>query len=139
VTVEAQTLLTRYRAGECEAVWKDLVALGPDVRKPNYQAQAVVKETMRRAKQNFELIIHRLEGLDYQFWLEGSLKDSPLWEEAMGRVPQAMLECEDAGLLIPAVLQTFMLEELCEVSLLGTHPLLRGQAQRLGRSRSGRS
>jgi hypothetical protein len=130
--VNPKTLLTRYQAGECEAVWKDLMALGPDVRKSKYQApaEAVVKETMRRAKHNFELIENRLKSLEYEFFLEGNVKDSPLWEEAMGRVPEIMPECENAGLLIPAALQAFFLEDLCAVSLLGTHPVLcpNGQA-----------
>ena len=64
-----KSFLERYQAGECEAVWEDLVALGSGVRHELYlaDAQAVARETMRRARQNVETLIGRLEQLDYGF------------------------------------------------------------------------
>jgi hypothetical protein len=70
VDVNPATLLPRYLAGEHEAVWADLVALGPLVREEPCAspAWAVARETMRRARHNIELLIPRLEQLGYQFW-----------------------------------------------------------------------
>jgi hypothetical protein len=62
--------LTRYQAGEHEAVWTEMTALGLRVRQPLYaeHAEAVARETMRRARHNVELIIQRLDKLGYKFW-----------------------------------------------------------------------
>jgi hypothetical protein len=61
--------LDRYLAGEYVAVWDDLVALGPQVCQKRYYADAatVAAETMRRARNNVELLVKRLEGLEYRF------------------------------------------------------------------------
>jgi hypothetical protein len=61
--------LGRYGAGEHEAVWAELVSLGPDVRSRRYRAPAwsVAQATMRRARHNVETIIRRLDGLGYRF------------------------------------------------------------------------
>jgi len=63
------TFLDRYRAGEREAVWDDLTALGPAVRHKLYLADAteVAKETMQRARRNVELLIDRLRAMGYHF------------------------------------------------------------------------
>lgn len=69
-TFEAGSLLHRYQAGEHEAVWADMVALGAEVRDAPYVADAwaVARETMRRARHNVELIIRRLDEIAYRFW-----------------------------------------------------------------------
>src|SRR5947209_6412431 len=61
--------LERYRAGEHEAVWKELNALGPGVfEAPVHEdALAVARETMRRARHNVELLIERLAARGYRF------------------------------------------------------------------------
>jgi len=63
------TFLDRYLAGQCAAVWRDLAALGEDVRHKRYQADAaaVAAETMRRARQNVETLIGRLDAMSYRF------------------------------------------------------------------------
>jgi hypothetical protein len=68
--IEPGSLLRRYQAGEHEAVWSDMRALGAEVRKAPYadDAWAVARETMRRARHNVELIIRRLDQLGYRFW-----------------------------------------------------------------------
>lgn len=68
--IEPGGLLRRYQAGEHEAVWAEMVALGGEVRKAPYadDAWAVARETMRRARHNVELIIRRLDQLGYRFW-----------------------------------------------------------------------
>ena len=62
--------LRRYRAGEREAVWREMTALGAAVRGPPYfdDAWATARETMQRARNNVRTIIQRLDALGYQFW-----------------------------------------------------------------------
>jgi hypothetical protein len=69
-SLESGNLLRRYQAGEHEAVWADMRALGPRVREaPHFEdAWAVARETMRRARHNVELIIRRLDEIGYRFW-----------------------------------------------------------------------
>jgi hypothetical protein len=61
--------LERYRRGECEQVWGELVALGGRIREPGLFAEAmsVARETMTRARVNVELLVPRLQALGYQF------------------------------------------------------------------------
>jgi hypothetical protein len=61
--------LERYLQGECIEVWAELVALDDQVRKePIYSdACAVACETMRRVRQNIEVLIPRLRALGYVF------------------------------------------------------------------------
>jgi hypothetical protein len=63
------TLLERYQAGDHIAVWNELTALGEGVRDQRYlaDAAAVASETMRRARHNVELLIHRLDARGYRF------------------------------------------------------------------------
>ena len=67
---EPRKWLRRYQVGEHEAVWTEMTALGSSVREPRYaeHAEAVARETMRRARHNVELIIRRLDKLGYKFW-----------------------------------------------------------------------
>ena len=61
--------LERYRRGECEQVWRELVALGGRIREPQLfaQAKSVAHETMTRARANIELLVPRLKSLGFQF------------------------------------------------------------------------
>jgi len=74
-------LLRRYEAGEHEAVWAELVTLGPSVRDAAHfdDAWAVARETMRRARHNVEHIIRRLDAMGYRFWdgKQGRAKGPP--------------------------------------------------------------
>lgn len=47
-----------------------MVALGPAIREPDHlnDAMKVARETMNRARHNIELIIKRLDQLNYRFW-----------------------------------------------------------------------
>jgi hypothetical protein len=80
-SLESGNLLRRYQAGEHEAVWADMLALGSRVREaPHFEdAWAVARETMRRARHNVELIIHRLDEIGYRFWngKQGTPKGPP--------------------------------------------------------------
>lgn len=59
----------RYRGGEHERVWEELVALGGRVRNEPLRAdaRAVARETMRRARENVALLVTRLGALGYEF------------------------------------------------------------------------
>ena len=116
--VDGATLLRRYRNGELEAVWRDMVALGPAIRKEPYKgaAWAVAQETMRRAKYNIEMLVERLKQLDYRF-LHEELVYSPCTKEEH----KVLTDAERNGLVIPLSSRAF-LEEVGNVDLLGSHP-----------------
>ncbi|NWG22439.1 MAG: hypothetical protein HXY39_19195 [Chloroflexi bacterium] len=63
------TWLERYRNGEHEQVWAEMMAAGESIRhEPLFSdALAVARETMRRARQNVETLRDRLEQSGYQF------------------------------------------------------------------------
>jgi hypothetical protein len=66
--------LQRYLDGEREAVWAELMALGPSVRdEPLFtDARAVARETMTRARANVETLVERLTALGYRFRIDAS-------------------------------------------------------------------
>jgi hypothetical protein len=66
------TFYDRYRAGEHQQVWSELVSLGEAVRQEPVcsDAVAVARETMRRARTNIETLINRLHALGYRFATE---------------------------------------------------------------------
>lgn len=57
--------LKRYVAGDYEDVWSELMALGEGVHLPPVlrDAEAVATETMRRVRDNVEMLISRLVGV----------------------------------------------------------------------------
>jgi hypothetical protein len=61
--------LERYREGETEAVWAEMLELGGEIRSaPTYEhARAVAEETMRRVRASVELLIVRLRAAGYEF------------------------------------------------------------------------
>lgn len=63
------TFFERYQAGEHEAVWAELIALGERVRDPAVlpDAEATARETMRRVKANVLRIEEGLRALGYRF------------------------------------------------------------------------
>lgn len=67
--MSTSTYLDAYLAGEHERVVQELLALGPAIREEPIagDAQAVVREMMRRAHHNIGLIVERLRTLGYRF------------------------------------------------------------------------
>lgn len=65
----AKPYLERYLAGDREAAWDELIALGDRVRARPWldDALAVARETVRRARFNVERIHRRLVDLGYRF------------------------------------------------------------------------
>jgi hypothetical protein len=61
--------LERYQAGEHEQVWDELISLGDQIYDGPFSDDAlgVAYETMRRVRQNIEMLIPRLCAIGYQF------------------------------------------------------------------------
>ncbi|HEY1182818.1 MAG TPA: hypothetical protein VGE89_01460 [Bryobacteraceae bacterium] len=118
--VDAGSLLSRYQNGDFEAVWRDMVALGPDVRKESFEkaAWAVAQETMRRAQHNIELLVARLKQLDYRF-----LHEELVYRPCTKKEQKALGEMERDGVIIPLSFRAF-LEAVGTVDLIGSHPTL---------------
>lgn len=59
----------RYMAGECAAVWRELIDLGPSVYDNDVypDALAVCREVVRRARANLQTLHARLAVLGYEF------------------------------------------------------------------------
>jgi len=79
--------LERYLKGECAEVWADLVGLGGEVRRKSLllDAEAVADETMRRARQNLEILIPRLATVRYGF-------AAPALEQRLEKVSRTITE-----------------------------------------------
>jgi hypothetical protein len=76
--------LERYLAGEYEPVWAELEALGEAVHDEplSSDALAVARETMRRVRENLEVLIPRLVKAGYQFgygWVQPLVKEPFDW------------------------------------------------------------
>ena len=121
-----RSYLDRYRAGEHVAVWRELAALGPAVRdQPTYDdARAVARETMTRVRHNVELLVARLQALDFRF-VEPARAHEPPTPALLARLDA--LEAQ-AGPL-PLALRAFY-EEVGSVCLMGSHPRLSSYATR---------
>jgi hypothetical protein len=112
--------LERYLRGECEQVWADLLALGGKVREePLYsEAQAVVRETMTRARANIELLVPRLTTLGYRF-----AHPDRVFVPADDATRQLAAEAERRAGPLPLSLRAWY-EVVGEVNFMGSHPKL---------------
>ena len=90
--------LDRYRAGDREQVWRELTSLGAGVREESVlpDAIAVVRETMRRCRENVEALAERLRSMGYHFGSRitrssprkpTSWSGSRTWKGGSGRFP----------------------------------------------------
>jgi hypothetical protein len=117
----------RYKNGECEGVWKDLMALGPAVRdEPDWaQAGEVVVEMMSRVRRNCETIVARLEGMGYDFtrYPDGSRRygDMPPITPPSVELQDAQSELEETAGPLPLSLIAFW-KEVGAVDLVGMGP-----------------
>lgn len=120
----APTYLERYRAGEREAVWTELVALGDAVREEPLlsDARAVARETMTRARRNVETIVARLRELGYRFASPGQ-EIVPPDAALLARLDRL----EAAAGPLPLALRAFF-EVVGSVDLTGSHPRLSAYA-----------
>jgi hypothetical protein len=137
--VVAERLLERYRSGDCQAVWSDLMRLGPAVRQKPYlePAVAVCEEMIRRSRTNLLTLIQRLYQLDYQFWsrrkrklirLSADCVEEPWFEDGIWDFPEddiagSLATREKSGIVLPLVVRLWA-EQIGGVSFLGSHPKL---------------
>jgi hypothetical protein len=116
----------RYKNGEREQVWAELLSYGEAIREDTRlfeDAVSVARETMSRTRYNIELLVERLKNLNYKFLLDDSTENP---------VPHTKPNQETTKLLgwiqqnigaIPLSVQTFF-EEVGRVNFIGAHPLL---------------
>jgi hypothetical protein len=111
-------LLERYLTAECAQVWKELVALGAEVRLGNFlpEAIAVTRDTMHRCRRNLEKLVSRLysSGYEFRFPEEAILKPE-------GTVKEMVAAMETRVGLLPLSLCGWF-ELVGSVNLMGTHP-----------------
>lgn len=117
------TYLQRYLDGEREAVWAELMALGPGIRQePLYSdARAVARETMMRARANVELLVERLTALGYHF-VSDALGDAPTPHVRPSPESLAALRAlEDEFGSLPLAIETWY-EVVGAVDFMGSYP-----------------
>lgn len=116
----------RYLAGNCEAVWAELLALGADWRSEStiVDAYAVAYETMHRVSENVQILAARLAEEDYRFHYLDNLKPhaahTPPGADARERI--AALE-DMCGGPVPLSLRAFH-DVVGDVNFVGAHPSL---------------
>jgi hypothetical protein len=135
--------LERYRAGECQQVWAELLAEGAAVREGPLasDAWAVAQETMRRVRHNIELLIPRLQTLGYRFgkaqrlstrmviidpsrldeFIEDYFTEYPVFQPPSPETTRLLDELEQRVGLLPLSLRAFYLE-VGGVNLTGMPP-----------------
>jgi hypothetical protein len=135
--------LERYRAGECQQVWAELLAQGAGIREEPLasEAWAVAQETMRRVRHNIELLIPRLQALGYRFgkaqrvstrmviidpsrldeFIEDYLTEYPVLQPPPPETPRLLDALEQRVGLLPLSLRAFYLE-VGAVNLTGMPP-----------------
>jgi hypothetical protein len=121
--IKAAELPALYTNGKREEVWKELIALGPKVRKDDVYpyAMAVASETMKRARHNIEVLIPRLREMGYQFHPAGQPTLDPWLLD--GNDDPVLLERLQASKRFPMSLIAW-LTEVGLVTLTGSHPRL---------------
>ena len=112
--------LERYRQGEHEQVWAELLGLGDKVRQqPLYDdALAVAQETMTRARANIEMLVPRLNKLGYQF-----AHPEQVFVPADEEFRRHVVSVEKRGGPLPLSLWAWC-EVVGEVNFMGSHPKL---------------
>ncbi len=110
-------LLDRYLAGEHEAVWKDLLALGAAVREDPHAADvlAVAYETMGRVEANVRTVSDRLVRFGF------TKSDGPLHTPPDRDVEKQIRQLEEAAGTLPVSLRAFY-EVVGAVDWIGNHP-----------------
>ncbi len=124
------TYLERYLAGEREAVWAELASLGTAIRdQPLFaDAQAVARETMRRARANVELLAQRLTTLGYRF-VGDALGPRPTpYVPPNGESLAALRDLERQHGVLPLSIETWY-EVVGAVDFMGVYPRLSTYAE----------
>jgi hypothetical protein len=109
-------LLDRYLAGEHEAVWRDLLALGAAVREDPYAADAlaVAYETMGRVEANVRTVSDRLVRFGF------TKSDAPLYASPSRSVDSQIRQLEQVAGTLPISLRAFY-EIVGSADWIGNH------------------
>ena len=112
------TYLKRYKNGEYEQVWAELVALGGDIRlEPLYSdALAVAHETISRVNTNINTLKERLINIGYKF-----APPEALFEIPKARLIEKVTKLEQLAGPIPLSLRVFY-EVIGQIGFYGIHP-----------------
>ena len=92
--VNRQRFMARYLAGDCRQVWRELVALGPDIVRIEEEAVVVAQELMSRVSANLDALIPRLREIGFCF---GQTQDSLPHKYWCGSDPVRTLPDQDLG------------------------------------------
>jgi hypothetical protein len=119
---DSKNWLERYQAGEHEQVWAELLSLGDKVREATVlpDAVAVVRETMRRCRENIERLFSRLRIMGYEFKFPDEAFVPPVES-----VFEQIAAIEDHVGPIPLSLCAWY-EVVGSVNFMGSHPQWRG-------------
>jgi hypothetical protein len=112
--------LDRYMAGHCAAVWTEIVGLGGTIRtNPAYlaDAEAVGRETMRRARRNVERLTTLLPEIGYEFDPGDGMV---VFEPPPAGISAGLDAIERRVGLMPLALRWWF-EEVGRVNLMGWH------------------
>ncbi|HEY9296200.1 MAG TPA: hypothetical protein VIQ31_07470, partial [Phormidium sp.] len=112
------TFLERYKSGEYEQVWTELLARGSSIRNEPLleDALAVARETMARTRTNIEMLIERLQAINYEFEDPGIVFIPPQPD-----IREQIASLESLAGVIPLSLRAWH-EIVGTVSLRGFHP-----------------
>jgi hypothetical protein len=112
--------LERYRQGECEQVWAELLALGGQIREPRLYGEAlsVAHEAMTRARANIELLVPRLTSLGYRF-----AHPDRVFVPAAEGFRHLVAQVERRAGPLPLSLRAWC-DVVGEVNFMGSHPKL---------------
>lgn len=115
------TLLDRYRNGERERVWAELLAYGSAVRTELLLPVAldVARETMTRVRANIEQLVPRLEAIGY--FIGGEYAPSQAWTPPEPDTAEQIARLERLVGPIPLSLRAWY-EIVGSVSFIGFHP-----------------
>jgi hypothetical protein len=117
--------LERYVAGDCQTVWGEILTAtsAGKVGDRNPEIRGVVKEVMRRARQNIEVIIQRLHDSGYEFVdpsSKGYLPRLPLVRPNEDSPDFAFWLGQLVGPLPLTIIE--WIETVGDVNLVGNHP-----------------
>ncbi len=108
--MNSTTWMSRYLAGEHEAVWAELRQCPEETP----EATAVLTETLVRVRHNVEVLVSRWKARGYVF------EEKP-WTKPSSKVDSLLVEVERLCGPVPLALRLFW-RQVGGVNLIGTHP-----------------
>jgi hypothetical protein len=116
----------RYKEGECQEVWTELVNYGQAIRddaRMLEDAVSVARETMSRARYNIELLIERLRNIKYVFVVEELYETRQPYTPPDSEIIELINSFEATAGFLPLSVKTFF-TKVGMVNFMGAHPYL---------------